>query len=489
MSTNALPHSTPATQGIDPSAIVAFVDGIKENNLEVHSFILVRHGHQVAQGWWHPYRAELPHMLFSLSKSFTSTAVGLAVNEGLLSVEDYVVDFFPEERPEQVGDNLAAMRVRHLLTMTTGHAEDTLNRTVRATDRNWVKAFLSLPVEHEPGAPFVYNSGATYMLSAIVQKLTGQPLVDYLRPRLFDPLGIDYAVWESCPMGINTGGWGLNITTDAIARFGQLYLQQGKWQGNQLIPADWVAAATSYQTPNQGDNPEWAQGYGYQFWMCRHNAYRGDGAFGQFCIVMPEQDAVLAITSGVGNMQAVLDQVWEHLLPAMSTEAQPENADTQMALEQTLAQLALPTVDGAATSSLAATVSGQRYAFTDVPKSEDSRELPLESISFTFESGDANNGRVVCRLTDSSGEHQLTCGHGAWVESRTTYGQASGQQIAGCGAWTAEDTYTMKVQFIERPFSVTATCRFVDDTVHYQSTMNVSFGPTAGSTLMGKVVR
>ncbi len=482
MSTNQLPQSTPAAQGIDPAAISAFIEAIEANKLEVHSFILLRHGHQVAQGWWQPYQADLPHMLFSLSKSFTSTAVGLAVHEGLLTVDDRVIDFFPDELPATVSDNLAAMRVRHLLTMTTGHAEDTLNRTVRATDQNWVNKFLSLPVEHEPGAPFVYNSGATYMLSAIVQKLTGQPLVDYLRPRLFDPLGIDYAVWESCPLGINTGGWGLNITTDAIARFGQLYLQKGVWQGQQLIPAAWVAAATSYQTPNNGDTPEWAQGYGYQFWMCRHNAYRGDGAFGQYCVVMPEQDAILAMTSGVGNMQAVLDQVWTHLLPAMGTDAVAVDAGAQRALEETLTNLALPTISGAATTPIATALSGQRFEFHDVPKSDDPRDLPLKRIAFTFE-----DERTICHLEDSAGQHEIACGYGKWLKGSTTYYQPSGQQVAGCGAWTADDTYTMKIQFIERPFSVTATCRFIDGELHYQSQMNVSFGPVDAPVLVGQL--
>lgn len=481
MSQSPFPYSTPAAQGVDPSAMLAFVDAIEANNLEVHSLILLRHGHLVAQGWWHPYAPHLPHMLFSLSKSFTSTAIGLAVHEGLLTVDDRVIDFFPDDLPAEVSPNLAEMRVRHLLSMTTGHATDSLERTVRARDNHWVRSFLALPVEHTPGAPFVYNSGATYMLSAILQTLTGQQLVDYLRPRLFDPLGIDYAVWESCPRGINTGGWGLNITTDAIARFGQLYLQQGEWQGQQLIPAAWIADATTYQTPNNGETPDWAQGYGYQFWRCQHNAYRGDGAFGQYCIVMPDQDAVLAMTSGVGNMQAVLDQVWTHLLPGMGAAPLVADPATQAALESRLAGLRLPPLVGAPTAGLAGQVSGQSYHFSDVPTTPDPRDLPIQSLSLTFA-----DGETVCRLTDAAGEHLMRCGDGEWLVGSTTYYQPAGQQVAGCGAWTAADTYTMKVQFIERPFSVTATCRFVGDELHYASKLNVSFGPTEAPPLVGR---
>ncbi len=317
----ALPRSTPAAQGIDPTAILAFIEAVDSHIHHLHSLMLLRHGQVVAEGWWHPYAPESPHMLFSLSKSFTSTAVGLAVEEGFLSVDDRVIDFFPDDLPDQVSENLAAMRVRHLLAMYTGHSTDTTEALWQRQDGDWVAAFLAQPVTHTPGTHFLYNSGATYMLSAIVQKLTGQTLVDYLTPRLFAPLGIETPTWESCPRGINVGGWGLNIRTEDIARFGQLYLQKGEWHGQQLLPAAWVDEATMAHSDNsRNENTDWAQGYGYQFWRCRHNAYRGDGAFGQFCVIMPEQDAVLAITAGMSNMQSLLDLVWTHLLPALGNE-------------------------------------------------------------------------------------------------------------------------------------------------------------------------
>ena len=267
----------------------------------MHSFMLLRHGHVVAEGWWSPYDAEAPHSLYSLSKSFTSTAVGLAIAEGKLSLDDEVLKFFPEDAPAEPSNNLKAMRVSDLLRMSTGQQTE----PPRTPDQPWTKTFLAHPVPFKPGTHFLYNTSATYMLSAIVQKATGQTVLDYLRPRLFEPLGIEHPTWETSPQGISAGGYGLSIRTEDIARFGQLYLQKGKWQGKQLVPEAWVEAATSRQTSN-GSNPnsDWDQGYGYQFWRCRHGAYRGDGAFGQYCIVLPEQDAVIAITSGVKDMQA-----------------------------------------------------------------------------------------------------------------------------------------------------------------------------------------
>mgnify|MGYP001009161796 CR=1 FL=1 len=308
-----LPRSSPESQGVSSSAVLAFVEAADKNIEWMNSFMLVRHGHVVAEGWWSPYRAEAPHSLYSLSKSFTSTAVGLAISEGRLRLDDEVLKFFPEDAPSKPSNTLKAMRVSDLLRMSTGHQTE----PARTPNEPWTKTFLAHPVPFKPGTHFLYNTSATYMLSAIVQKTTGKTTLDYLRPRLFEPLGIDHPTWETSPQGISTGGYGLSIRTEDIASFGQLYLQKGKWQGKQLVPETWVEAATARQTATGSDpKSDWDQGYGYQFWRCRHNVYRGDGAFGQYCIVLPQHDAVIAITSGVKDMQSVLNLVGERLLPA-----------------------------------------------------------------------------------------------------------------------------------------------------------------------------
>ena len=322
----SLPRSQPEAQGVSSSAVLAFVEEAEKKIDSLHSFMLVRHGHVVAEGWWSPYAAESPHALYSLSKSFTSTAVGLAIAEGKLSLDDQVLKFFPEDAPKEPSNNLKAMRVSDLLRMSTGHGAE----PARPPGEVWTKKFLAQPVPHKPGTHFLYNTSATYMLSAIVQKVTGATVLDYLRPRLFEPLGIEGPTWGTSPQGISLGGYGLSIRTEDIARFGQLYLQKGKWRGKQLVPEAWVEAATARQTSN-GSNPksDWDQGYGYQFWRCRHGAFRGDGAFGQFCIVLPEQDAVIAITSGVKDMQSVLDLVWDRLLPAIQTSPLADDPEAQ----------------------------------------------------------------------------------------------------------------------------------------------------------------
>ena len=184
-------------------------------------------------------------------------------------------------------------------------------------DLDWAAYFLTYPLDRSPGERFVYDSGATYMLSALLQETTGQTLRAYLTPRLFEPLAIDNPRWDICPLGRTVGGAGLHLTVAEICRFGRMLLNEGTWQGAQLVPAPYLTEATTRQidTGTSTTGVDWTLGYGYQFWLCRHGAYRGDGTDGQFCIVLPDLSAVVAITAQERRMQAVLDAVWETIRP------------------------------------------------------------------------------------------------------------------------------------------------------------------------------
>ena len=337
-----LPRSTPEAQGVSSTGVRAYLEAADREVKSMHSFMLVRHGHVVAEAWWKPQTPETAHQLWSLSKSFTSTAVGLAVADGKLKLEDPVLKFFPEEAPAEVSDHLRAMTVKDLLTMTCGHETEV---KLSMTDTvPWVRAFLAHPVPHAPGTHFQYNTPGTHMLSAIVRKVTGETVLEYLQPRLFAPLGIDHPEWPASPQGNTIGGWGLKVRTEDIAKFGQLYLQKGQWQGKSLIPAPWVEQASARQVPNAAgrknpDESDWAQGYGFQFWRCRHGAYRGDGKDGQFCLVLPEQDVVVAITADTGDMQRELNVVWDHLLPALQKGPLPEQPEELAKLKALTARL------------------------------------------------------------------------------------------------------------------------------------------------------
>ncbi len=463
-----LPRSTPEEQGVSSESILGFLDAAAASRHEFHSVMVARHGHVVAEGWWTPYRAGANHMLYSLSKSFTSTAVGFAVTEGRLTIDDPVVSFFPDQLPSggEFPPHLAALKVKHLLTMSVGRAKDSM--PVIGKEQNWVRTFLAAPIEREPGSVFLYDSGGTYMLSAIVQKVTGQKVIDYLRPRLFQPLDVEGMTWETCPRGINTGGWGLSVPTEALAKFGQFYLQNGQWQGRQLLPEAWIRQATTFkiqQPPGKGLElsklkltSDWHQGYCYQFWRCRHNAFRGDGAYGQYMIVMPEQDAVVAITCQTSDMQGEIDLVWEHLLPGFHESTLPTDASSYDKLSARLSALALPLASGQADSPTASTVSGKAFAF-------EQNEHGWKTVSFNF----ASPGQCVISLTDAKGTYPVSCGLGTWAEGickvpgtppKLTVGNLLPCKIAASAAWTDSNTLEMLWRYYETPHHDTVVCRF-----------------------------
>lgn len=323
--TKALPRSTPEAEGIKPEAIASYLKAVKESGQDLHSLMILRHGKVVAENWFGDNASNKNHVMHSVSKTFTATAIGFAVTENRLKVTDKVISFFPNDLPATVSPYLAELQIRDLLTMSVGHDTDPTG-AIRTQDGSWERLFLALPIEHKPGTKFVYNSLATYMLSVIIQKVTGEKVIDYLYPRLFRPLGIVGAEWDVSPTGINTGGWGLYIKTEDMAKMGQFMLQKGKWKGKQLLPATWFDEATTahitqppvwFPANGKAKDSDWVQGYGYQLWRCRHNAYRADGANGQFIIVLPEKDAVIVTTANITDMQAEINLIWKYLLPAM----------------------------------------------------------------------------------------------------------------------------------------------------------------------------
>ena len=472
-------RSTAEEQGTPTSVIDRFIRALDDEATDashaVHSVMVLRHGHVIGEGWWHPFRAEDRHMLYSLSKSVTATAVGLAVFERRLTVNDRVVDLLPDDVPPDVGPKLAAMTVRDLLTMTTGHAVDTMPPH-SAGPENWARAILSLPVKYRPGTHFIYNSGATYLLSAILHRLTGERLLDYLTPRLLDPLGIVGATWEQCPRGIDVGGWGMAITTEDIATFGQLLLDGGVWNGRQLVPADWVADATSAQV-SSGDPTlpdDGTQGYGYQFWRNRHQTYRADGAFGQMSIVIPDHDVVVALTSGHTDSQRLRDITWAVLLPGL--EAGLVGAAGSSTDDAFVAALELPHPVGTAYS--ASDISGDW--------SLDVNPLGIDAIAL-----DPTDGGVMLRMRAGDNEFVIDCGYREWRRGSLVAGMGPGEltrggPIAASGAWVA-DEFTAVVWLTETPYAQIVTLTFERDHLEIVTRPNVSFAdPVVVARMSGR---
>lgn len=442
---NSLPHALPTEMGVEPAALLKVLDAVAEKQIGLHGMTILRHGHIIAEGWWAPYSPDYLHMLFSLSKSFTSTAIGFAIQEGLLQLSDPVIRFFPDKLPSRPCENMEKLTVRNLLTMATGHQTEPAS-VLHAED--WVFDFLRSYIGDEPGSCFLYNTPATYMLSAIIQKVTGMNTGDYLSPRLFEPLGIENWWWEACPAGIHMGGIGLNLTTSDIAKFGQFLLQKGMWNGKQLLNSAWIEEATGFQIQNGGER-DWGMGYGYQFWRCEpESVYRGDGAYGQLCVVLPKQDMVIAVNAGLDDMQAELDVFWEHLLPGIHEGVLPADTAAQEELSRRLASLRRNPPEGMEHCETARLVSGTTYELSE-------NLLGIKTLCLSF----GEKTELTLNINDLT--TTLPIGYDDWITSHIDEGRNIPSDVSSflrgqfscAGAWVGGE-YQAVLQRTATPFGI-----------------------------------
>lgn len=460
-----LPTSTPSAQGVDALGLLALVDGLESGGHDPHSIVVARHGHVIARGWWAPYAPERVQLVYSLSKSFTATAVGLLVDEGRLSLDQPVLDLLPPgDLPAgvDVPERYRRLTLGHCLTMATGHdgegwvgaVTEAAHQPAEGDADPVLAAILGTPQEHEPGSAWAYNQIATYLAAGAVRGVTGSSVLSLLRERvlpLLDPTGGSDVAWHRTATGRELGFSGLHIGTDAILSLAQLYLDRGEWDGAPLLSPEWVTTATTPTgLPNREDdpNPDWDQGYACSFWIARHG-YRGDGAYGQYAIVLPEQDIAIAITSETTDMQAVLDLVWDHLLPAVGSDDEVGDMLADAALEERLETLAVPTP-----SSSAPGPENARWA-----RASDST-VPPTYAAMSLSPGDAAYEMVL----DCDGTPvRLDVGDGEWVESRFAVGGVE-LPVVAAGGWDGDGCFSADVRFIETPHTMHVRTR-TDGTV------------------------
>jgi CubicO group peptidase (beta-lactamase class C family) len=448
----SLPRGMPADQQVDPAAILGFLDAVDGHpDVEMHSLMVVRHGRVVAEGWWAPYSADRPQLLYSLSKIFTSTATAFAQAEGLLDLDDTVVSHFAEFDAGITDPRSRSMKLRHVASMASGHTREMLGEAITRDPAEPIRGFLLIPPDHEPGTVFAYSQPCTYTLASIIQRNARMPLTQYLRPRLFDPLGIEHVGWHTWPAGREQGFSGLHARTEDIAKLGQLYLQRGQWDGAQLIPEQWVAEATSKQIDNPGEpNPDWRQGYGFQFWMARHG-YRGDGAFGQFCVILPEHETVIVTTAYTIDMQAVLDAMWTHLLPGLGTTA-PDVGSAQDQLSARLDGLELPACHAEPAPADWDPWTGE--PFTIAASAEGIHIQPaLASVEVAPKAG----GWQIS-LTEPANTLTFPVGTGAWAVSAPVDNHGETIPVAASGGWLDDHTLRAEIIFLETPHRMDIAC-------------------------------
>ncbi|MEN6471629.1 MAG: serine hydrolase [Clostridiaceae bacterium] len=425
---SALERSTPETEGLSSSAVERLYRELdaRQAGVAPHGMMLLLNGKVVSDGFWAPYCASQAYMLYSMSKSVVGTAIGIAADEGRLSLDESLTDIFPElAQPSYLRQHKAAT-VRQLLTMQSGNR---FNEVGSMLDENWVKMFMESLPKFEPGTSFEYNSMNSYMLAAILVRKTGMPLMAYLRPRLFEPLGICEAAWELCPLGIEKGGWGLYLKLEDAAKLGQLYLQNGVWEGKRIVSEAWVRASTQKQTDTFAGDA--SGGYGYQIWVNADGSYQFNGAFGQYVMVFPEYNAVVAMFSGCADLFARGDlmRLVHATLFGGSGQALPENPAALQSLRKTESclDLAFPKEmrdakgGAAAFEELAALLDQKEFRMVANPSG-------LFPIAIQCVQGNFSAGTELVRFSKNGSRLFITL---------YEHNERNGFAVDGSGAWTA----------------------------------------------------
>ena len=436
----ALPRSTPEEQGVPSDAVLRMARRWEREGNEPHGVVVLRHGHVVAEGAWSPWPRDGIRLAYSVSKTFLAIAAAFAEAEGLLAREERLVDVFPEAA-HAAGPRASRITIEDCLRMSTGHRVDTMDsaRGLAGGGEESVSSFLAAEPEEEPGSWFLYHNGASRVLALAVQRRTGERLVDYLRPRLLDPMGVREAVWTTWA-GTDLGFSGLHVSTGTIARLGQLLLDDGVWQGRRLLPDGWVARASSAlaDTTHHPESADWTSGYGYQMWRNHAQGFRADGAYGQFALVLPGHDLVVAVTSCTETTQEVLESVWEELLPALADAPLPADPSAHARLVAALDSAAAP----ATGSTTAAPTTPARWAFAHTPTTE---HPALRSVVVRpGEHGwvlDVDDGELLT----------IACGDGRWPD-------AGGSPWVASGGWVAPGVFEATVVALETPHSLLLRC-------------------------------
>jgi CubicO group peptidase (beta-lactamase class C family) len=476
---DGLTRAAPSSAGVDARAIAAFLDDVEAEGLDLHSLMIHRGGHVVAEAWRWPYAPERPRILHSVAKSFTACAIGLALEDGLFELGDKVVSFFPDLLPDRVEPWLAEMTIEHLLTMRVGHAGETSGATWRTIETSWITEFFKIPLVHQPGTAFMYTSAASYLLSAILTHVTGQTLHAYLKPRIFVPLGIADEKWDIGPDGINPGGNGLTARTVDLLKLGILHAQRGVWEGKRLLPEHWVVEATRpHGEPFK---------YGYHWWARPSGDFSAVGRFVQMAMVFPSHGATLAVTAAIKGSRRLYPHIDRHFPAAFRDDIkQDHSADAMLAAR--LAAWQSPDAPAEwkapfATPSPDTHVSQGTHRFIMESNRHDVRELKFE---FT-------RGKCNFCLTDSGGQHTIAAGFDEWLESKTDmpgsdlhHGyRLSDSAVVARACWLNPSTLQMTWIFAETAFRDTLICVFAGSKITFSREVNINGGALRHDDLTG----
>ncbi|MGN0458326.1 MAG: serine hydrolase domain-containing protein [Eubacterium sp.] len=504
-----LEHVLPEEVDVDSSMIKEFLDEITDKGLGLQSFTVVRHDKVCAQGFFAPYAKEYPHVLYSMSKSLTSTAVGFAVDEGLIKLDDRVSDFF-EEYPSSKRPFNRMLTVEMLLTM---RSDKLITVAENKGNHDWIKQFFDAGYILPPNSKFNYISENTFMLSAIVSKVTGKSVVDYLDEKMFMPLGIEKPFWETDGKGNNAGGWGCYMRSEDLAKFFLPYIHKGKWiDGTQLVPEFWVEEALSKKTDSVHDGAmDIINGYGYQFWKNRiANSYRADGLFGQRCFMFPDYDALVVLNCGEAEDYKVMEVFWKYFPNCFKSESLEPNIEMQKALQDKIASLSMPLLEAKPRNRLAEeringrtikcktneytsviTVSVTQMLFTKPGKINEMRfDFDDEGLQFTWKEKDYEN-TIRVGMNGEPAKSAITLGDLRYH----TFSQASWQEDGSLKLWIrpVETAHIRQFTFYFQEDGTVKiinemTPRFQDLTVYYLNFMGMPLKTKPSEDALRRIV-
>jgi len=465
---NDLPRTSPEAVGMRSEQVSAFFDSLLAHpRTEIHSVMVLRHGKVVGEMYPAPFRPEYMHTQFSCSKTFVAAAVGIAISEKLLRLSDRVVSFFPKDLPKVVSWRLASMTVEDLLTMRSGFVVD---KQMRNRSRHWVRDYLAHPMNAAPGKLFQYDSIDTYLLSAIVQKVTSMTVLDYLNQRVFSHLNIRNVYWERSPECITTGGWGLYIQSESLAKFGQLLLQHGKWRGKQLIPSKWVDAMMSEQVKRHPNDS-----YGYQMWACKYpTAMRADGAYGQYIVVVPKEDVVVVMTQCTTNGGAhERAYIWKTLFHNMrNTPLSPSDAYQQLLSRN----YTLPLLEGEVHNPLLDNYRDKVFSLSHNPLGWRKLRIVCDSIiEITDTTGRASTVEMGCGQWRTSALCSWPLNARYAVQGQFV-GLPKPFHVGACYAWQ-DERLLAKIHYVDWMSSVLLVISFKDDELLVEATENYQDKP------------
>ena len=476
------PLVSPDSVHISSDGIQAFLDAADRSGLELHRLMILRHGKCCAKTTWLPYQENDLHPLYSFSKSFTATAIAFACQEGLLTLNDRIADIFPEDLPQQPSENLLDCEIRHLLSMSCGHETE-----CRDNSPAWRKSFLAHPFVHKPGTFFLYNSAGTNLLAAIIRKKTGLQVTEYLRSRLFDPLGMGKITCAQLPDDLRTqlGGGGMKASLEDMAKFTQFMLQDGIWEGKALLPGWYLAKAGKKQIETAGDSEghikDWALGYGYQCWMCSlEDSFRADGAFGQFGLVYPTLDLAVIINAATEQTQTLLDAVNQHLLPAVAADNEKTDALSNGSISPAAADdrpfcpaSALPALKACRNPRFEETLNHTVFYADQIDSMcslktlvggaglfEPAEDNAVSQIRFVFSSD-----RVTLLLTEGSRLLQLD----AALDNRFLYSLIDGYTYAATARWRSLRRLELEIRRMDAMSGVRLILSFENDQLLFEA--------------------